>query len=71
MSQMSFNMGPQFEPIKTHTSGPYTASYRKGDTHADVTHKSDPKEVIDRIPVDKTPAKNLINWHKKMREEYR
>lgn len=69
--QLSLDLGRQFQATKTHKSGPYTASYKPGDTHADITHNSDPKDVIDRIPLGKAPAKALKDWHANLKNNYR
>jgi len=69
--QLAFGLGKQFEPVKTHKSGAYTATYRKGDTHANVTHVSDPKNVIDTIPLGSAPARALKEWHEKTKLNYR
>jgi hypothetical protein len=69
--QMSLDLGRQFQPVRTHTSGPYTATYRQGDKTAAVTHKSDPNDVLDNIPVGRAPKKALQDWHDRTRLEYR
>ena len=69
--QLKLDLGRQFQAVKTHKSGPYTATYRVGDKQAEVTHSSYPNDVLDRIPVGRAPLKSLQNWHEKMRNSYK
>ncbi len=69
--QLQIDLGQQFNPVRTHKSGPYRLTYQVGDKQGNVTHVTAPDDVVDTIDLGKAPAKALKDWHLRTMENYR
>lgn len=71
MRQIEFDLGREFDPVREARLGGYRATHRPGEP-ASITHVSDPKHVIDTVPVGRGGIEGALrHWHRSVAAQVR